>query len=192
MLRFMNISLVLDCRVAKLKALPIFQHSLGSCLNLPPSAPKGVLSCPRYVFSWKCVSGTASLPRDFSILVPSVMWSPWPVRAPRREWQQPAGSNVSQKKTLGFCSFSPSHSIFNAAFILNLCWARPVIPMEMLRSWVFWFGVSFYSFQCYFSYYVPFFLYSAVLLRSLKKQQKTSQRHCKSCLKNVLRWIFQV
>lgn len=130
--------------------------------------------------------------RDFSILVPSVMWSPWPVRALQREWQQPAGSNVSQKKTLGFCSFCPSHSFLNAAFSLKLCWAHPVIAMKMLRSWVFWFGFSFYSFKRYFSYYVLFFLCPAVSLRSLKKQQKTSQMHCKSCLKCVLRWIFQV
>lgn len=54
------------CWIAKSKALSLFQHSLGSCLNLPSSAPEGVLSCPRYVFSWKCVSGSASLlPRLF-------------------------------------------------------------------------------------------------------------------------------
>lgn len=188
----MNISLVLDCRVAKLNALPIFQHSLGSCLNLPPSAPQGVLSCPRYVFSWKCVSGSASLPPRLFYFGSQCHVIPLASESPAQGMATDCWEQCKSEKTLGFCSFSPSHSILNAAFTLNLCWARPVIPMEMLRSWVFWFGVSFYSFKCYFSYYVPFFLYPAVLLRSLKKQQKTSQRHCKSCLKNVLRWIFQV
>lgn len=168
------------CWVAKSKGN--FQHSLGSCLNLPPSAPEGVLSCPRYVFSWKCVSGSASLlPRLFYFgsqchVIPLASESPAEGMATAC-WEQ----CKSEKNLLVFCSFCPSHSIFNPAFTLNLCWTCPVIPVEMLRSWVFRFGFNVYSLILYFSYYVPFFLCPAVSLRSLKTQQKTSQKHCKSC-----------
>lgn len=94
------------------------------------------------------------------------------MRALQREWQQPAGINVSQKNLLVFCSFCPPHSILYAPFTLNFCWAHLVIPLEMLRSQGFFGLIYFLLFLTLLFLLCSFFPVSCSVVEKPKKARE--------------------